>query len=284
MIQLWFLLSLLSRLSHALSTSLDKYLINQNSDPIKISNLKVFFTGIITLIIGLLFFNLNITLETILWAGILGIFFATTNIVYFLSLRLKDVEEVAPFAHSGIILLIFLSSISLFKEMVTTANYFGVVIILGGVYIILSKKGFKLPKPDKGLFLMSIFIIVGTIYWLLVKTFVTTIEPINLVIVMYFSCSLVLFIFRKSYKKSDKNIFKKIKKIPLILGALTAGIGTTLIYWAFEVGNASKVAPTAGLQLIFVFIIASLFLKEKFYWNRLIGTIIITIGTYLIYI
>jgi len=36
------------------------------------------------------------------------------------------------------------------------------------------------------------------------------------------------------------------------------------------------------LQSVFVFIIALMFLKEKFYWHRLIGTIIVVIGIYFI--
>ena len=73
------------------------------------------------------------------------------------------------------------------------------------------------------------------------------------------------------------------KKIPKILVAsFFGGIGTFLIYSALAVGNASKVYPLTGLSTIFIFIFASVFLKEKFMWHRLAGTVLVFLGIYLV--
>jgi uncharacterized membrane protein len=54
------------------------------------------------------------------------------------------------------------------------------------------------------------------------------------------------------------------------------------LFSAAALGNASKVYPLAGLQSAFIFIIALLFLKEKFYWHRLAGTVIVFLGIFLV--
>ncbi len=70
---------------------------------------------------------------------------------------------------------------------------------------------------------------------------------------------------------------------PMIITASFFGaMGTFLLYSALAIGDASKVFSIAGLQSAFIFIIASLFLKEKFRWHRLGGTMIIVAGVFLI--
>jgi bacterial/archaeal transporter family protein len=286
MIEKWFLLSILAQLSFAISTSLDKYFMNKKFDISKTSTLKMFFNSIILLIIGLIFFNLKFTLNSILFSALLGLVFATGVIIYFISLKLRDVEEVAPLIQSGMILLVFIFSIILFNETVNIFNYFGLAFILIGIHTLLSKKGFKLPKLDKSLGFISLFIISGTIYWLLSKKLLLNIEPINLSIMMYFFTAVILFIFEITLKDKilKQTRTKKINVLPIIIASIFGALATFLIYSALTMGNASKVYPMAGLQLVFIFIFASIFLKEKFTWRRLLGTIIITLGIYLTYL
>ena len=275
---------ILSYFSYAISTSIDKYMMNKKYNVIKTSTFKMFFDGIILLIIGLIFFNLNFTYNLFLWSLVLGVIYALAGIIYYNSLKLKDVEEVVPSIQSLTILLIFIGSIIIFKELVNFFNYIGVILILVGVYLVLSKNQLKIPKLDKAIILIVLIIILTTIYSLLVKKLLFHIEPINLAIMMYFSTTIILVFYQLFFKRESLSSLFQFKPniSKIMIAAFFGAIGTFLIYYALSIGNASKVYPLAGLQSVFIFIIASVFLKEKFYWHRLIGTVVVFFGIFLI--
>lgn len=282
--ELWLLFGILGYLSYSISTSIDKYMMNKKYNIIKTETFKMFFDGIILLIIGLVFFNLNFTYNLFLWSLVLGVIYALAGIIYYNSLKLKDVEEVVPSIQSLTILLVFTGSIIIFKELVNYFNYVGVILILAGVYFVLSRNQLKIPKFDRAILLIMLIIILTTIYLLLVKKLLFNIEPINLAIMMYFSTTMILVFYQLFFKRESlSSIFQfkpKISKV--MIAAFFGAIGTFLIYYALSIGNASKVYPLAGLQSVFIFIIASVFLKEKFYWKRLIGTAIVFLGIFLV--
>nr|MCK4929879.1 DMT family transporter [Nanoarchaeota archaeon] len=282
--KLWLLLGILSYLSYAISTSIDKYMMNHKYGVFRTNTVKMFFDGVILLIIGLIFFDLNFTPNIILWSLILGVIYALGGIIYFTVLKLKDVGQVIPYFQSSEILLVFVGSLLLFNEFVTIFNYFGVFLILIGVYAVLSETGIKFPKLDKAFFLVLLIVIIDVVYWLLVKKLLFDIKPINLAIMMYFSTTLILFVYQVLFRKQSLSSLISFKpKIPKIaLAAFFGAMGTFLIYSALSIGDISKVYPIAGIQSVFIFIIASIFLKEKFYWHRMIGTVIVFAGIFLI--
>ena len=282
--ELWLALGILGFISSAISTSIDKYMMNHKYGAIKTNALKMFFDGIILFIIGILFFNITITSILITWSLILGILYATAGILYFESLELKDVEEVMPFSNASITMLIFIGSIILLSETANTFNYFGIIITIIGMYLVILKDGLKYPKIDKGFHLMIGMIILTVIYSLLVKIILSGIEPINLAITMYFSTTIFLVSYLVLVKKEKLKFTNKSKNhIPKIaLSSFFGASATLLIYYALSIGEASKVYPLAGLQSVFIFIIATIFLKEKFSYKRLIGTFLVFAGIYLI--
>ncbi len=276
----WLLLGILSYLSYAISTSIDKHLMNKEYDPANTNTLKMFFDGLILLIIGFLFFNLNFTFELFSWSLILGGLYAISGILYFTSLKLEDVGIIIPYLQSSGILLIFISSTIIFNEIVNIFNYIGIALILIGVYAVLSENGFKIPKLNKAVFLVLTIVILHTIYALLTKNLLFKIEPINLAIMMYFSSAMFLAGYLALFKRQKK--LHNINGSKIIVAAFFGAMGTFLLYSALAVGNASKVYPIAGIESVFVFILASIALKEKFYWHRVAGTIIVFLGIFLI--
>jgi len=281
--ELWLLLGVCAYLFYAISSSIDKYMMNKMCDSVKTDMFKMFFDGLVMLIIGLLFFDLSFNSKSILAVFPLGIFYAASGILYYNILQKEDSEVAIPYMQSGSLLLVFILSIVLFKEIVSTFNYLGILFILLGMYVVLSKNGFKIPKWKKVFFIIIGVIFLDSIYILLAKKTLYSIEPINLGIMMYFSATIIIvlyqLIFRKDHlKKSLSNI-----KIPAIfIASCFAAIGSLALYTALSIGNASKVFPLIGLQSVFLFIIATIFLKEKFTWHRLIGTIIVFFGIYFI--
>ena len=281
--KLWLILGILSYVSYAISTSIDKFMMKLGIGVYKANTLKSLFDGTILLIIGFLFFSLNFNKQLLIGALILGIIYAVSSIIYFSSLKLKDVSIVMPYSQAAQILLIFIASLLLFKESANINNYVGVILIIIGIYAVLSEK-FKLPKIDKGLILISLMIIFHVIYFLLVKFLVFDVDPLSLGVTQYYAGTIILFIYLFFFRKKDfKSLFRINADIPKIgAAALFGALGTFLLFTALSIGDASKVYPIAGVQLVFIFIIASIFLKEKFYWHRLIGTTIVFLGIYLI--
>ena len=276
----WLILGILSYFSYAISTSIDKHLMNYGHKPLTTNMFKMFFDGVVLLIIGLIFFNLYLTPKLFFWSLLLGGIYAATGILYFRSLQLDDINKTMPYYKSSSLLLTFIGAIILFNEAVNLFNYIGIILILIGIYVVLLEKKFKLPRLNKAITLVLILAILSTAYSLLAKKLLFDIEPINLAIMMYFSSAIIMALYLSVSKKQKKSF--NIKSSKIMVSAFFGAIGTFFLYTALSIGDASKIYAISGIQLVFIFIIALIFLKEKFYLYRLIGTITIILGTFLI--
>ena len=219
--ELWLLLGILSYLSYAISTSIDKFFMNNGHEPANTNMFKMFFDGLILLIIGLLFFEINITTSLILWSLLLGTLYAFSGILYFISLKCNDVEIVIPYSQSLSVLLIFIASIIAFDEIVNNYNYIGIIFILIGIYVVLSKDGLRFPKIDKAVLLIFGMVILGVIYSLVAKKVLFDADPISLSIMMYFSCSFVNAV----YNFFRKQKMASIKDSKIIVASFFGAIG-----------------------------------------------------------
>lgn len=65
----------------------------------------------------------------------------------------------------------------------------------------------------------------------------------------------------------------------LILSGIATGASWLCYYKALQIGSVTKVVPIDKLSIVFTFILAFLFLNEKFTVKSLIGCILITAGT-----
>ncbi len=276
----WLVLGILAYLSFSISTAIDKFVMDKGYSALGTNTLKMFFDGIILLAIGLVFFELNITLEQMFWALVLGGIFAVSGIVYFLTLKLEDVEIVVPFRQAATLLLVFSGSIILFNETTSLTNYLGLAMVLIGMYALLSEGKFKLPNINKAFFMVLALVAVNTVYSLLTKSLLFDIQPIALAIIMYFSGTLISGIYLSLFRKEA---LPKLKKIPKIFAAAIFGaLGTLFLFYALSIGHASKIYAMEGLMSIFIFIIAITFLKQKLFWHRLLGVILIFAGILLV--
>lgn len=259
-------------------------MLNHEYKIISTNILKAFFSGLILLIGGLVFFNLRFTRDLLVWSLILGFIHALSSIGYYIVLKSKNAGETMPFFQSSSVLFIFLGSVIVFNEFVTIFNYIGIVLILIGVYLLLVESSMKHPKLDRVFLLILLLTILSVISSLMVKELLFNVEPMNLAITIYFSATVILVGCQVVLKKPSSGALSYFKpRISKIISASFFGaMGTFFLYLALSVGNASKVYPIAGLNSIFVFIIASIFLREKFYWHKLIGTVIVVGGIFLI--
>lgn len=267
-------------LLYAISTIIDKLFMKGDHRPLCTSAFKMFFDGLIILVIGIVAFDLNITSELIWWSLLLGLFYGLGSVSYMRAIKIKNVEEVVPVFQATKLLIIFIFGLLVFNEIATTLNFIGLVCIVAGIYLTLSKKGVHFPRFDEGYYQILLLIFFSVGYALLAKWILVEVQPIDLVITMYFSSALVLSIYMLMFKKHRCEFNFRSSKI--IIGALFASIGTFLIYSALAIGDVSKVFSMSGLHSVFTFLLALIFLKEKFCWYKLAGTLTVFLGIYLV--
>ncbi|MFH2106980.1 MAG: EamA family transporter [Candidatus Micrarchaeota archaeon] len=280
MMEPYLLLAMLGYLFYAISTSIDKHMMNKKYAIIRTSVLKTFFEGSMLLLIGVIFFNVQFTAELFIGALLLALCFIISILLYYRMLTGSEISEVSPFLQSSEMLLAFFCSILLFHEAVSTINYLGIFVILFGSILVLSKNNFKIPKIGSKNYMIFVLIAVDVMYMLIAKEFVNGVDPIGLAIAMYLSVALLLSIYQAISKKELENKAKpEISRV--MASSVSGGFGTLLLFTALSIGNASKVYPISGLMSVFVVIISVIFLKEKFSMHRLIGAILVFAGIYL---
>lgn len=280
--ELWFYLTILSIFSFSISTSIDKKLMNSKNNPVGTNTFKMFFDWIFLLVLGLLFYKINFNFNTLLIGFILAIPYSISGIFYFNLVNVENISKSMPILQSLNTILIFILSIVIFNEKTIFFNYIGVFLSIIGIYLIMTEN-LSLPKIDKGFKLILWITVINLIYYILLKFFIQSQDSINLAISMYFFTALILFVYNQIFLNS-KEIYSKLNLKLTFIAALFGGGGTFLLYSAIKLGNASKIYPMLATGVLFTYIIAILFLKEKITFKKMIGVLISTLGIYLIYV
>ena len=68
----------------------------------------------------------------------------------------------------------------------------------------------------------------------------------------------------------------------LILSGLATGASWICYFHALQLGEASRVAPVDKLSLVFVLILAAIFLRERLTWQGYVGVLLVTAGVLLL--
>lgn len=64
----------------------------------------------------------------------------------------------------------------------------------------------------------------------------------------------------------------------LVLSGLATGLSWLCYFRALQLGDASRVAPVDKLSVVFVIVLAALFLDEKLSWQQWVGGVLICSG------
>ena len=64
----------------------------------------------------------------------------------------------------------------------------------------------------------------------------------------------------------------------LALSGLATGLSWLCYFHALQIGEASRVAPIDKLSVVFVILLATVFLGEKLTWGKGVGVLLITAG------
>jgi uncharacterized membrane protein len=180
-------------------------------------------------------------------------------------------------------LFIFLASIVFLHEPATPPNYVGILIIVIGIYLVLAEQTTKVPRLDRNLLIIAALVPIDIAYALLVKTFLGSTEPVALAVSIYLMAFLMLTVVSLFLRRQRQPTASLKPHLRIVLPAsLCAAAAAGFLYTALSKANASKVCPMAGVSSIMVFLLATLFLQEKFYRHRFIGTLIVVLGIYLV--
>ena len=70
----------------------------------------------------------------------------------------------------------------------------------------------------------------------------------------------------------------------LILSGLATGASWLCYYRALQIGEASKVVPIDKMSVVLTLIMAFVFLHEQFTWKSAVGSVLITVGTLIMFL
>jgi len=68
----------------------------------------------------------------------------------------------------------------------------------------------------------------------------------------------------------------------VVLAGVAGALSWIFYFWALKIGKASQIAPLDRLSVVFVIVLAALFLGEKIAWKTAIGTLLMVAGAILI--
>ncbi len=282
--ELWFIFAIVGYMIGAIAGALDKYMMNQQYHPVTTVLLRTLCNAIFLGTAGLLLLNMQLSPSLLLLAAIPAFLLAFSFVVYLFVLQKKDASEIQPFSQSLDTLFIFLASIVLLHEPANILNYVGIIVIVIGVYLVLTEHITKIPRLDRSLLIIAALVPIDIAYALLVKTFLDTAEPIAFAVSIYIMATLMLLVVSLVLRRYMNNKTASIKpQIPTVLVAsLCAAAAAAFLYTALSQANASKVYPMAGVSSVAMFLLATMFLQEKFHKHKFIGTLIVVVGIYLI--
>lgn len=280
----WFICSLVGYSIGAVSGTLDKYIMNRLYSPMTTVMFRTLFNTVFLCSAGLLLFPMALTPLLLLLAAVPALLLVVSFVIYLRVLQRRDATQIQPFSQSMDVLFIFLASIVLLREPAGPANYVGIIVVVLGVYLVVTDAITKIPRVDRNLLVIAGLVPIDVAYALLVKTYLGTVEPIGLAV----SINLVSFLFLAVvvvFMRSRLNLTIASVKPHLRLvctASLFGAMGAALLYTALAEANASKVYPMAGISSVSLFLLATVFLKEKFLWHRFVGTLVVIVGIYLI--
>jgi uncharacterized membrane protein len=279
----WFILCLLGYTISAFSATLDKVMMNRLFNPVTTVLFRTMFNAVFVGTAGILIFKIALSPMLLLLAAFPAILLVVSYAIYLRVLQRKNASEVQPFSQSLDVLFIFLASIILLREPAGDINYVGIIVIVIGIYLVVTEHINKLPHLDRNLLIIAGLVPIDVAYAMLVKTYLGTVEPVSLAVSIYIMSFLLLAV---AILVSRRHILTRSSLKPhlriVILSSLFAATSAVFFYTALSEANASKVYPMAGISSVTVFLLAGVFLKEKLQWHRLIGIFIVIVGIYLI--
>lgn len=254
------------------------------------SSLAAVYSFLVLFLLGSWNSFLKIDFFTIVIMGISSILVLVAgDTLYFTGLKTIGVTKAVPITYSYSILVIFVSVLIL-QEQITLTIILGTIAIILGVWLVATKALDRTRKSNSSL--IGVLASLGTVIcWgfgvVLFKVILNNNDPFVLSAgrMIFLLPTLAILSSISNVKKSTNKKWTKNQLILALFGGLIAlGIGDTLLYLGLGSTNINVVTPLTSITPIFSTLIAILFLGEKVSKQIIIGTILVTIGTMLLFI
>jgi bacterial/archaeal transporter family protein len=236
---------------------------------------------IVVLVTGQLHTISTITNKALLFIGLSGIATGLSWLFFFRALVIGEVSKVVAIDKASIVLTIILSVLVL-GEPAKAGVIAGGAIISIGTFILIGKNEEK--KRFTGSQRYIVHAMIGAVFAALtailakiglegvdsnVGTFLRT------VVILFFAWGIVLF------QGSIKGLGRISKKgyLFLILSGVATGLSWLCYFAAIALGDVSVVAPIDKFSVVLTMLLSFLILKEKVAKHKILGGVIITVGT-----
>jgi len=287
----WIFLTLLSAVLGSISSIFDRYILKnelRTSDTLVI--LWGFFATLMFCGPAILTGQISPNPLTIGLGAICALFYLGAMHYYYRCINSSELSRAVPIFSVNPVIILILASIFL-NEVYQPRQYFGIVIIILGVFIdIIDQQKHRLINK-KTILWACLAALAFAIKNILVKwQVIQGIEPYN--ILFWIGAFILIFNIPLAIKSHTAWNIKTKHHWPDLIIASTITAATTIIYTtAVTIGPATLIAFLDRIQILFVFILSTIldiffpgFLKEKFikaaFFQKLTGVLLILIGSY----
>ncbi len=250
-------------------------------------------TSILWAVLSLLFIPF-IKIPTGLYIWFLLILAGVTyGIAYYYSakaFKYLKVSVASPMYNLGTVIAV-LMAVVLLGEKLTYPQIAGVVLVILGTYILELKKGSPL-QPFREIFKSEKihYVLISTLSYsvltVLSKYILGYVDPLTLLFTQLLISGLfitVLVFWRHGGLRDIKKGFLVHKHMIAVL-SLTMIAAMLIDFFALQAGEASLVLPVVRLWTLFVVIFGGTFYKEGHLRNRILATVIMLAGIFIIYL
>jgi bacterial/archaeal transporter family protein len=236
---------------------------------------------IVVLVTGQLHTISTITNKALLFIGLSGIATGLSWLFFFRALAIGEVSKVVAIDKASIVLTIILSVLVL-GEPAKTMVIAGGAIISIGTFILIGKNEEK--KRFTGSQRYIAHAIIGAVFAaltsILAKIGLEGVDPnlgtfLRTVVILLFAWGIVMYqgIFKELWRISKKGY------LFLILSGVATGLSWLCYFAAIALGDVSVVAPIDKFSVVLTMVLSFLILKERVAKHKILGGVLITVGT-----
>ncbi|WP_121663432.1 EamA family transporter [Metabacillus litoralis] len=253
------------------------------------SNLATAIRTIIVLIMAFLIVLITDQLDSITEISTKALIFILLSgfatgvswLFFFRALSMGDTSKVIPIDKSSVVLTIILSILILGEKAVPNIMVGGALIAIG-TFVLIGKSEEK--KGITGSHTYILYAILGAVFAaltaILAKIGIEDVDSnvatfLRTIVIMVFSWAIVFF---QGTQKNMKTISTK-GYLFLVLSGMATGFSWLCYFGALAIGKVSVVAPIDKSSVVITMILSFVILKEKITKQKVIGGIVITIGT-----
>lgn len=253
------------------------------------SNLATAIRTIIVLIMAFLIVLITDQLDSITEISAKALIFILLSgfatgvswLFFFRALSMGDASKVIPIDKSSVVLTIILSILILGERAVPNIMVGGALIAIG-TFVLIGKNEERKGYTGSQTYILNAILgaVFAALTSILAKIGIEDVDSnvatfLRTIVIMVFSWVIVIF---QGTQKNMKTISTK-GYLFLVLSGMATGFSWLCYFGALALGKVSVVAPIDKSSVVITMILSFVILKEKITKQKVIGGIVITIGT-----